>query len=221
MGPERTWRSLVRPLPWITVHQATLYYSYGTCGNQDSGWAATNSTKTTGAGCTINPKGAANCQCTTIVPPVTLITTCTAPNAVNKTCINATGGTPSSYSGWATKNGGLIYPPSFGQSCKKQMEPGFKACSDDAGTEWPTVCTSSSQTKCRASWCDDAWCYVDPCKCSAPDMKPSSLFKPQATNSTVSYGVQTVAVCDREVYATYMMSYVYIYIYMCVECLCV
>merc|ERR1719329_825349 len=59
-----------------------------------------------------------------------------------------------------------------------------KDCSDDTGRQWPVVCNAALNItkKCRASWCTDHWCYVDPCNCASPDLGgPSSWFAPQAT----------------------------------------
>eukprot|EP00747_Dinoflagellata_sp_TGD_P144259 gnl/TRDRNA2_/TRDRNA2_176469_c0_seq3.p1 gnl/TRDRNA2_/TRDRNA2_176469_c0~~gnl/TRDRNA2_/TRDRNA2_176469_c0_seq3.p1 ORF type:complete len:246 (+),score=30.83 gnl/TRDRNA2_/TRDRNA2_176469_c0_seq3:109-738(+) len=72
------------------------------------------------------------------------------------------------------------YPTNYGTICQKHMEPGHTDCYDTAaGTELPAP--DSGADKVRAGWCDDPWCYIDPCNCNAPsqyksDYFPDSLF---------------------------------------------
>ncbi len=48
----------------------------------------------------------------------------------------------------------------YGQFCKSQAEPGFFSC---AGSN-------------PEDWCEDEWCYVDPCSCSGFAFEPSDYF---------------------------------------------
>jgi hypothetical protein len=57
----------------------------------------------------------------------------------------------------------------------KQIEPGDDRCYDvAAGTELPAP--GSGAAKERKGWCDDPWCYVDPCNCNAPSQYESTYF---------------------------------------------
>jgi hypothetical protein len=73
------------------------------------------------------------------------------------------------------------YPGDYGESCKIQLEPGHAACFD-LTTVPPTEKAISDQ----AGWCQDKWCYIDPCNCDASDATksdyfPGSLFYSYAT----------------------------------------
>lgn len=62
------------------------------------------------------------------------------------------------------------YPGDYGTSCTMWVEPGWTSCFDNS-TNPPTRLTTPS-----ASWCEDPWCYVDPCKCDSSDATTSSTF---------------------------------------------
>lgn len=72
------------------------------------------------------------------------------------------------------------YPTMYGTICQKHIEPGHSDCYDvDKIQELPAP--GSGAAKERAGWCDDPWCYIDPCNCNAPsqyksDYFPDSLF---------------------------------------------
>mmetsp|Transcript_57674 Transcript_57674/g.137197 ORF Transcript_57674/g.137197 Transcript_57674/m.137197 type:complete len:481 (-) Transcript_57674:115-1557(-) len=70
----------------------------------------------------------------------------------------------------ANISGTLVsYPTSYGNYCGKQPEPGAAECYDlTTGQELP-----ASQ---QADWCNDPWCYVDPCTCPLGDLARSSYF---------------------------------------------
>merc|ERR1719316_29030 len=57
----------------------------------------------------------------------------------------------------------------------KHSEPGHTDCFDVAsGTELPAP--DSGAAKVRAGWCDDPWCYIDPCNCNSPKQFKSDYF---------------------------------------------
>merc|ERR1719160_214263 len=57
-----------------------------------------------------------------------------------------------------------LYPTNYGTICQAHMEPGHSDCYDvDAGTPLPAE--GSGAAKEQAGWCDDPWCYIDPCNC--------------------------------------------------------
>jgi len=63
------------------------------------------------------------------------------------------------------------YPAFYGQACGKQPEPFSSSCyntTNDPPTELPEGV--------RASWCDDPWCYVDPCTCALSDVVKTEYF---------------------------------------------
>ncbi|CAE7365952.1 PKD2 [Symbiodinium natans] len=63
----------------------------------------------------------------------------------------------------------VMYPASYGNYCGKQSEPGASACFNlTSGEELP----ASEQ----AGWCNDPWCYVDPCTCPVADLALTSYF---------------------------------------------
>lgn len=75
------------------------------------------------------------------------------------------------------------YPPTYGASCTKHFEPGHSSCFDvEAGVELPIGE--------RAAWCDNPWCYVDPCDCNIESTQ-SERFE----GATFSY---TYAACNAE-----------------------
>lgn len=53
----------------------------------------------------------------------------------------------------------VAYPPTFGLSCQKHFEPGNEDCFDQATNTELAVGV-------RADWCDNQWCYIDPCDCN-------------------------------------------------------
>jgi hypothetical protein len=63
------------------------------------------------------------------------------------------------------------YGADYGESCKIQKEPGATACFDLSKTP-PVEKAQSAQ----ANWCNQKWCYIDPCNCDAPDATKSDYF---------------------------------------------
>lgn len=63
-----------------------------------------------------------------------------------------------------------LHASDFGASCKKHLEPAQAACTNLAtGEELPDGE--------RASWCDEPWCYVDPCTCNLADVAGGPTVK--------------------------------------------
>jgi len=75
----------------------------------------------------------------------------------------------------ANVSGSMVnYQEDYGMSCKVHAEPGNTACSIITN-----VASTTGRPKAaidKAAWCDDTWCYVDPCNCNAPDVYSSSYF---------------------------------------------
>jgi hypothetical protein len=65
----------------------------------------------------------------------------------------------------------IIYPGDYGEICKAHEEPGAASCYNQS--QYPPVELSSSL---KAPWCDEPWCYVDPCNCDAGDATKSDYF---------------------------------------------
>lgn len=65
----------------------------------------------------------------------------------------------------------LYYPGTYGESCQPHLEPGDPKCFDVNAT--PPVAKRQAE---QAGYCNDPWCYIDPCAC---DVKatPSSFFQ--------------------------------------------
>jgi len=76
-----------------------------------------------------------------------------------------------------------MYPADYGESCKSHKEPGASACFDITLTV-PVEKTGSD----KASWCDDPWCYVDPCACAASDPTASDYFPAMLSYSYATCG---------------------------------
>jgi len=56
-----------------------------------------------------------------------------------------------------------MYPPDYGTSCKKHVEPGFTSC-------WDLMTKVELPEADRSAWCDSPWCFVDGCTCDASDV---------------------------------------------------
>jgi len=75
------------------------------------------------------------------------------------------------------------YPGDYGTSCKIHLEPGHAACADL--TLSPPEQMPQSQ---QASWCNEPWCYIDPCNCDASDGTKSDYFPGALFYSTATCG---------------------------------
>ena len=67
------------------------------------------------------------------------------------------------------RTGNTNYPPDYGNSCQKHNEIGSTSCWDQTtGKEFSTTCTedqTAGTDSCKAGWCSQSWCYIDPCTC--------------------------------------------------------
>merc|ERR1712083_213003 len=71
-------------------------------------------------------------------------------------------------------NGWNLYPADYGSQCQEWPEPAQTACfayNTTAGDTEPTALLAPTE-----DWCQKKWCYIDPCKCDAPDKAASSVF---------------------------------------------
>merc|ERR1712039_75482 len=66
------------------------------------------------------------------------------------------------------------YPADYGSQCQPWPEPAQSVCFNASEAQDPKVPQQLLQP--ALSWCTDAWCYVDPCKCDAPDVAASAVF---------------------------------------------
>lgn len=141
--------------------------------------------------------GVAGCPCITEYPEgVTTPYDCDFAYAANGKCVNAT-----------PKGLPVPYPGDYGITCKTYKEPGHPSCWNlTSGTELPTATgrrlnstnttgntdTSDTTSGTKASWCDDPWCYVDPCQCDASDVGQSTYF-----NDEISFSYSTCGSVDK------------------------
>merc|ERR1712039_551890 len=66
------------------------------------------------------------------------------------------------------------YPADYGSQCQPWPEPTQSACYNASEDQEPKV--PQKLLSPQKGWCDDPWCYVDPCKCDAPDKAASVTF---------------------------------------------
>lgn len=96
-------------------------------------------------------------------------------------------GTPDAAPGGSNKKHDFPYPKTFGGTCAStgSMDAGSYACNykspstDKTATADFKFDTSSAEYNTNhdsTDWCKDDFCWVDPCKCNAKDMAPSSWF---------------------------------------------
>lgn len=84
------------------------------------------------------------------------------------------------------------YPGSYGENCQKQREPGAPECYDV--TSDPPVEKALSQ---QETWCNDPWCYVDPCACDVKATK-SSYFPAMLVYSYATCGSRNNFLAESE-----------------------
>jgi len=118
-------------------------------------------------------EGIASCACLGTLPSDVKDVECNYTWAFNGLCVNTVG----LVTNWTT------YPADYGESCKKHMEPGHSSCFDL--TTHPPIEKPPSKA---ADWCDNKWCYVDPCNCDAADATKSDYFPNQLTYSYTTCG---------------------------------
>merc|ERR1712217_668227 len=72
-------------------------------------------------------------------------------------------------------NDWTLYPATYGSECNVWPEPRYAVCYNFNVTDG--VKSVEKRNPPAETWCDTAWCYVDPCKCDAPDITESGAFK--------------------------------------------
>lgn len=172
-----------------------LFYSYSICGAKDAFISAVQDSKNKDAArCPEgipsakeqkldNPRHLprtkpVNAKCACIKKPVSAIPKldCNVGFAQGGKCVNATGSAAV----------GLM-PSNYGEMCGVHLEPTSSDCFNhmvSPPVPWPARCRDGGpegekNTGCRKAWCDQPWCYVDPCACAAadsPDMAESRTF---------------------------------------------
>jgi len=158
-----------------------------------------------------SPTGKTDCQCKR---PAIVDYSCDATYSSAGKCVNA-----------SVKGKYVDYPGDYGKTCQVWPEPGHPSCYDTCkGEELPKAtsagrrlakdCPQNNGTK--KAWCDDAWCYVDPCACEASDQSISLYFGQfvysyMTCGSTDKYTSEEVdgsvsAQCEGEVSASFFQA---------------
>lgn len=159
-----------------------LFYSYSVCGGNDTyTTAGLNVSVKAGANCPSPPPALAlvqspgnfpnsdpkdkKCSCMPMSMTEVPLVNCSTDYAQNGKCVNAT-------------NFPGFYPANYGATCGIHMEPLSESCFDlKSGRPWKSPCRGDKTAGCRASWCDSAFCFVDPCTCEGVnDIAKSSWF---------------------------------------------
>eukprot|EP00930_Biecheleria_cincta_P027611 TRINITY_DN19366_c0_g1_i2.p1 TRINITY_DN19366_c0_g1~~TRINITY_DN19366_c0_g1_i2.p1 ORF type:complete len:497 (+),score=67.10 TRINITY_DN19366_c0_g1_i2:80-1570(+) len=161
-----------------------LYYSYSVCGGNDTytSSALLASVKEE-LNCPSPPPPAPvqspgnypgadpkdkKCACMPLPASVVPLVNCTTDYAQNGKCVVA------------TKFPGL-YPANYGATCGIHMEPLSESCFDlKSGRPWKSACRGDKTSGCRASWCDSAFCFVDPCTCTGVNDIAKTTWFPHA-----------------------------------------
>jgi hypothetical protein len=110
---------------------------------------------------TNSPTGLSSCACLGALPSSIPDIDCTYDWAFKGKCVKAVG----LVSNFTT------YAADYGESCKIQKEPGSSSCFDITKTPPEEKATAN-----QANWCNQKWCYIDPCKCDASDATKSDYF---------------------------------------------
>merc|ERR1712224_612109 len=105
--------------------------------------------------------GLASCACLGQLPDSVTDIDCDYKWAFEKKCVKTVG----LVSNFTT------YPADYGESCKIHKEPGASSCFD-----LTKVPPEEKATADQANWCNQKWCYIDPCNCDAPDATKSDYF---------------------------------------------
>jgi len=112
-------------------------------------------------------EGPPSCKCKGKLDSKIPIKDCTYPFADTGKCVDADedyGNIP-----WFK-----TYPADYGSGCKAWPEPSQADCFNASEEQVPKVPQKLlAPTK---DWCNNKWCYVDPCQCDAPDVTASSTF---------------------------------------------
>jgi hypothetical protein len=83
-----------------------------------------------------------------------------------------------------------------GSGCQPWPEVSWQECFNNSEAQIPKV--PQELVTPTADWCTQPWCYVDPCKCDAPDVRASSTFS--------SYGVMKYSYATCGAVGTYTSS---------------
>jgi hypothetical protein len=109
--------------------------------------------------------GMSSCPCIGKLPDAITMVAC------DKTYKNADG----MCSKASVQGKAALYPSGYGATCDSHIEPGHTDCYNvDTSTE--------KHVDDKAEWCDDPWCYIDPCNCDV-----GSVFKSDYFGDVVSY----------------------------------
>jgi len=172
-----------------TVDNNSLYYSYAACGNADAYSAAKCTAITTSTACTAEDECAWSATASTCgANGATVLDARTAmgcgalTGSTNCPCIGSNGQTAVDGKIVTDKVGfsGHKYSIDYGNQCTPHGEPGSDACNGN----YP------------ASWCKDAWCYVDPCSCNDPGVGLSDYFTSTSSGKPLYYSYSTCGSAD-------------------------
>jgi hypothetical protein len=108
-----------------------------------------------------SPTGMSSCACLGALPDSVDDIDCSYDWAFNGKCVKTVG----LVSNFTT------YAADYGESCKIHLEPGSSSCFD-----LTTVPPTAKAIVDQANWCNQKWCYIDPCNCDAPDPTNSDYF---------------------------------------------
>ena len=104
--------------------------------------------------------GQYNCPCVGL-PPIVPRFNCSVDFAPNDTCVM--------HPGYHDDLQDVVYQSTYGDTCKKHVEPGHRSC-------WNLTGGSNEELAAPAGWCNQAWCYVDPSNCDSIDLATSLLW---------------------------------------------
>jgi len=110
---------------------------------------------------TLAQGGMPSCACLGALPSSVADFDCTFDWALAGKCVKTVG----------LSSNFTSYGAGYGESCTIHQEPGASSCYDLTTTP-PTQKPQSNQ----ANWCNQKWCYIDPCNCDAVDATKSDYF---------------------------------------------
>jgi len=191
-------------LPGATYHGKTLYFSYATCGGEDSFTSSSHATACVNQDSESHCSALSKCAWTgEKCLGKELVTACSAqksasligerstiatavkvkasPGSSGCPCIAISGalGSINATIGSST----LLYPADLGGSCETWDDAIHPDCKGDS----------------LHDWCRQAWCYVDPTNCNGLSLPPKvSAYQPQATfnGMTLYYSYVTCGSSD-------------------------
>lgn len=83
----------------------------------------------------------------------------------------------------------VMYPNSYGSSCRKWIEPGQAGC-------WNMTSNTERTDAGKASWCDSPWCLVDPCTCNYTEGISSPAYSATAPGGKPVMLAYSYSNCD-------------------------